>query len=669
MNDFVTVKEQAASEKFNLIRIEPARAVQDDLTLQSGTTYTITFPFSPVSKVTVNGTTYDKVTGTPASGEFSFNEDTKVLLINLGVALTTQFVVVFYYLFYTKDKFRITYETPTDDTTTTRRWVPRIAADPTFDYNLRDVSEGFVSFGFSSIELNNEDGEFEQYFGPNDSFANKRVTIWLALEDVENVQILFRGLIKSATISRRVFLEFYDELSVLSQTLYSNGTYLDSSYNLTRFPNMHPQKQNFPIYKLYAEVSSYRVGDQPIATGLFRITSDRLLEAVCINYSTTLSTSNNREWGLNLNEGDGGHQTDTAGTIDNTDPNFTLVTYTAGKKYRIGDTILVRGTVPNSVLFVDTAMNQMRVGKDAGMTLGDSIVRPGPSAIVITRDGVNYYARYDGSYSVTYLGNTNDIIKITFTSTMEANVGLPTPLNPDTDQVWFRSWADNGKDLKHGSVIKEILESAGLTVNAASITSANTDSTVKTNFYVPTRLNPSFKTYAAVIGDLLRSTFGYISVNNDLEFVYALFDSPTASTEINDRVILLNSFDQFLDYNDIINVMIPENEHDILELDFVNNSLTSAKATYLHEVSTQRTYFHVLADTSRMSPLFNYLSTRKGFYSFSTKTNPDAIIGDDFSITRAPLIGNASSANVTVIKISKKTTQTDFMGIDLIDVT
>lgn len=666
-NEFDTVKLQAASEKFNLIRIEPARAIEDDLVLSSGTTYTVTFAFSPISRITVDGVEFTKVSSSPASGEFSFDESSKLLTINLGAALTSQVIVAFYYLFFTKDKARVTFETPTDDSTPNRVWLPRIGQDPDFNFNLRDVTEGFISFGTSAISFDNEDGFFEQYFGDNDSFSNKRITIWLALEDVENVKIVFRGLIRSATISRKVSINYFDEFSVLNKTFYGNGNFLNSSFNLTRFPSLHNPRQNLPIFRLFAETSYYRVIDEGTASGLFKLSSQRLLEASCIEFSTTISTSTNRKWGTVLSEGDSGIQSDTVQTVDHSDANFSLLGVSSNRKYKIGDTLKIGGTKYVRVLFYDSVNDEIKTTKDATINVSDVISRPALS-IVITQDEVNYYPLFDRDYTETYAVEPNDIVAINFVNNFEANLSMPKALNPDTDQVRFRAWADTGKDLKHGSVVKEILETAGLTVNTASITAANAISTVNTNFYIPFVQESGFTTFANNLGKLLQSTFGYIALNNDLEFIYALFDTPTDDMTVTDREILLNSFNQNLDYNDIINEMIPENDHDIFEVGFTNNSLTSDKASYLHESSVSKTYNHILADTSRMSALFNYLSNRRGFYTFSTKTIPDAIIGDDFEISRDRIIGDVAAKNVTVIAVSKRATETNITGVDLLGV-
>lgn len=663
-NNFDTVKLRAASEKFNLIRLEPARDVTSDLTLDSGTTYSATFFWTNISKLEVNGVAYDLVTGAPASGEFSFDESTQELIVNLGAALTTQVVVAYYYLFFTRGQHRQTYETPTDSNTVIRRWEPRINREPQFSFDIRDIQEGILSFGVSGVELSNEDGHFLQFFGGNDSFSNKAVTIWICLDNTENVRIAFKGVIKSLRVSRKVFIEFFDEFSVLSRTFFSNSTYLASVYNTTSFPNLAPNRENSPIYRLFAETSYYRVIDDGLANGLYKLEWERLLEASCVNFTNNISNTNNREWGTVLSEGNGGLQTDTVQTTDHVtgSPNYSIIGYTNGKKYKIGDTLKIN-THRVRVYYVDEGSDELWCTFNASIATTDTITRPGISSIIVRQDNQSYYCLFDRDYTVSYTGNTNDIIQITFVNNFEATVGMASPLNPNTDQVLFRAWCDTAKNLNHGSVVQTILQEAGLTVNSASITAANLTS-LKTNFYIPF-VGQSFTSYTSVLQKLLFSTFGYISLNNDLEFEYNLFSALSPTDDISDDQILLESFSTQISYNDLRDSITPENDHDIIELGFQNTSLTSPRTKYLHGISTNRTYNHILATTSRMDDLFGVISERRATYFFRTKTNPDQIIGDQITISRDKLIGNDTSKNVILIGLTKKTNEVDFVATDL----
>ena len=117
-NNFSTLKLEHELEKFTLVRMNPAKYITSDLSLDSGTTYKMTFPYIPVNRVTVDGTEYTLVSGTPTSGQFSFNDSTKELKINLGASLGSQVIIAFYYLFFTSGRNRVVYQDPDNSATT-----------------------------------------------------------------------------------------------------------------------------------------------------------------------------------------------------------------------------------------------------------------------------------------------------------------------------------------------------------------------------------------------------------------------------------------------------------------------------------------------------------------------------------------------------------------------
>jgi hypothetical protein len=145
-----------------------------------------------------------------------------------------------------------------------------------------------------------------------------------------------------------------------------------------------------------------------------------------------------------------------------------------------------------------------------------------------------------------------------------------------------------------------------------------------------------------------------------------LFAAPSTGTQVTDREILINTFSTVIEYNDLRDSIRPENDHDILELGFANAALENTKALYLHEESTQKTYKHVLADTSRMASILNLLAERKALYKFETKIRPDSILGDQFEISRDDLIGGVSTRDITIIGLNKQATKAQMSGFDLL---
>src|SRR5687767_12050739 len=122
-NNFSTIKNRLQSEKFLLMRIKPGRSIKDSLVLSSGTTYTMTWPFETLASIELNGVEATLVNGVPGSEQYSFNSTTRLITINLGVAIAAYAsgnIVGFHYLFYTNSRHRSTYQDPEDSSTTVR---------------------------------------------------------------------------------------------------------------------------------------------------------------------------------------------------------------------------------------------------------------------------------------------------------------------------------------------------------------------------------------------------------------------------------------------------------------------------------------------------------------------------------------------------------------------
>lgn len=664
-NNFETLKSKVSTKKFNLIRIEPARNISGDLVLLSGTTYTCTFAFTELSRIRVSAGSSQRVFVTPNAGEHTFDDDTKLITINLGVPLTNQVVVAFYFLFYTKDETQIAYENPQNSSTPYRTWQPRIAEESSFQFNIKEIINGYLSFGSSNLSLYNQDDDFQKYLTNNDSFANKVITIWLCLNTVDNVKLVYRGLVNRITVSDRVSIEFFDEFSNLSKTFYSNNFYISSTFNSTKFPNVHPAKENLPMRRAYAVITTYKVIDDGLAVGLYTLSPSSLLEAICIDYNVAISNSTNRSWGTLLNGGDHGVQTDIVSVVDNTDPNYTLITHGNTKYYRIGDTLQI-GTESVRVYYADTILFQIKVTKNLSVLVLDTITRSGISTIVITQDNNNYYALYGRDYTVSNTGNPNNVIKVIFANNFEANFPGMLDLSPDQHLVRFRAWIDTTATFSHGDVMGNLLGQAGLTVNTASLTNANL-TPLTTNFYIPYIDSSDFGTFSSYVEDLLQSTLGYLSLNNDLEIEYHLFETLAPTNELSSREILLRSFSTRIDYNDIKNSITPNNPHDIIELGYTNPGTEDNVATYLHEAKSGKVYKHILSDISRMSDVFGIITNRTATYKLTTKVNPDVIIGDEFQVTRdRKLIGEDSYKNIKVISINKKSNEVELECSDLL---
>ena len=193
MNSLNTNKFNSSVTKIILLKITPKRDITGDLSVDSGTRYTATFAFQDVSGLYVDGVAYTLVSGTPTANQYSFNDTTKEIKVELGAALSTQRIVVHYDLFYTNQSARFIGIDPTLPDTDIREWMPYLLESPSLFSSIEDVFNGYYVTSISSIGVINVDQELYDHLGANDSFYNAKVTVWVAIDSIENIHKSYVG--------------------------------------------------------------------------------------------------------------------------------------------------------------------------------------------------------------------------------------------------------------------------------------------------------------------------------------------------------------------------------------------------------------------------------------------------------------------------------------------
>lgn len=679
-NNFSTVKNNQASKKFLLVRLEPARYLNDLLTLDAGGIYQATLSSFVISKVQANGTNLTKVTTVTNSGEWSHNETTGVFRV-YSTPSSSNAIVMFFYLFYTGERFRVVYQDPEDDTTTLRDWQPKIEKFPQISSSIENVINGKLSISPSSITIINDSHEFQAYLTGNDSFYNKEIKIWSCLDSTDNIKKNFQGRITSLSLSRtNVQIRFEDNLSVLALPALMGDESTYTYFNLQDNANLDPNKNGRPIPFIFGRVSRYQLLFESVTNlaDAKKLDPTSLYEGVCTNFNSNISTTVNREWGLcRTKDGflDFGF---TPSAISQADANFTRLTGTAAQiaKMFIGDTFVITNGGTDYYFrtwYVDRVNNYVYATKNAAVTAGDSVTtNKAPSIVIQTADTTFYYPVYSRDYTATEVATAggNSYLKITFVNNFEANhSGLGT-LDPTFHKVLFRV-KPNQSNILHGSVLKYILEKAGLTVNAASVTTANTTLNVNANFSIPQFDENDFHEYYKYIELILESTLGYITLNNSFEIEYNLFSTPSASTELTDTDILRNTFQTNISYKDIIDQIIAYNPHysSVEATSTSSDSESSLKAKHLHGISRAVRFRHVLEDiTGRLADILDVRKERSAVYEFETKIiNIDSILGDQFLLTKDGLLGGDTSKAVKILELAKGVNRSKISVTDLYD--
>jgi hypothetical protein len=686
-NQFSSIKTNQASEKFYLIRMTPRRYINNAMTSIGGGLYTAPSSGFIIAGIKENGTPLTPVTGTPLAGQYNFDEENALLTIYPNSApSSTNIIIVEHYLFYTQDRHRVVYEDPESNTTPLRDWVPRIRNNPVISSSVENIVFANLSINISSLTLINNNKEFNQYIGDDDSFHKAEIKIWLCLDEIENIQKIYDGKITRINLTEtNVNFNFDDPLSgLVSPALMGDDS--DAYFNLNDIPNLFPNDNGRPIPYIFGSVSRYvTVADNTIA-GLptaQKVEQSSLYNAACINYTNAVSSTTNREWGLCRVDATGFLDFSfTPTNIDNSAPGYTRLDGTANEinKFKVGDTFRAEYLTVSyylRVVYVDRANNYLYTTKEAALMSGAIVYANDCPTIVVTDEQANTHlclAERDYTTSVTTTSGGNKYLKITFTDNFEANHAGLTALDPGAYKVKYRVRPDT-TNHKHGSVVKSILENAGLSVDIASVTAANAALDVNCNFSIPTFDQVDYGTYVSYLERVLASAFAYIGLNNDFQIEYHLFQAPNSTNEVTDIDILKDSVTIEVNYQDIINQIVAYNPH-YSASEAVENTSDSPSATetytkskYLHDIKKTTRFVHFLESiNARLAEIIKVRGERYALYNLDTKLiNIDNIIGDDILLKTDTLLGGSTSKQLKIVRISKQPSKTNIIASDLLN--
>lgn len=676
---YATIKTNQTSQKFVLVRLEPARFVNDLLSLDSGTTYTMTFDYK-ISKVVEQGVKLTEVSSSPSTGEWSIDSN-NLLTVNLNNAVSSSnAVVVYYYLFYTIEKFRVVGVNPESPTTDLQEWEPKIIQSPDIKQTIKNIINGQLSLSSSGLQLVNDNGDFNQYLTTNDSFYNKKIEVWHCLDDISNIQKIFQGRIVSLNVRRvSVDLSVKDNLDLLTSPASMGDTVL--YYNDDDFTKVQSSFIGQPVRYYFGSVSRYDTLSESVTNlaDAQRLDPEKMDEAACTSFTNTISTTTNREWTIGR-VGSGGttNFSFSPSSVDNTDANFTRLDTDAATvaKIHIGDTFEITGsgTYRERVYYVDRTNNYVYITKQASVIATDTVqTNDCPSLVITDLDNNFYYCLYGRDYtaSTATTDGGNKLIKITFTNNFEANHSGLTNLEPNSNRVFFKI-KPNASNQNQATVLKEILDQAGMTTNASSFTTAGSTLSVNAAFSIPYWDESDFSPYVKYAEKICQSTLGYIYLNNSFEIVYELLSTITASNSITDTDAIVNSAIYTIEYRDITTQFIAYNPH-YNSNEFVSvasQTSSSNKSRYLHDLINVDRFLHVLEDfTSKITDHINLRSERDITYNLSTKgINFDSMIGDDFNLEINDLAGGVSSVGVKLVEIDKGNTQTKIKAKDFYNI-
>lgn len=697
---FAEAKEHLASERFVLVRMTPARDVSYSLSSLGSGVYSMTFAL-PLAKVERNGVELTATASNPPTVDdtYYFDEATSTLKVKTASAPDSESntVVVFYRLFFSSGRGVSHYEDPDDDQTTLRPWDPRIGSEPVVTQSVRNALAGVFTIESSMIEVNDPDDYVRGFLSTDDSFHDKEVVVWLCITDQDRIrshlfsgeqQRIFTGVVKAVYVSEaEVRFRVLDNFSRMNQSAFFGDTLEEAVYQkrADSFPSMDPRKDNTPVPLILGAHSRYKTKSGGTLYNQQDLDPDWLYEAVCVDYTNDVQDYTNRVWGICRTLA--GLRSIVVGTRNQVtnSGNLTMLRFTTAvfeaSDLKIGDTVKIGSDYARLIRIQPVSTNtECYFRTDATVTPGHTTsttvtVHDAIELVIRGQDGTIYYPLYDKHYTVATATTEggNSYHEVTFLNNFEASLegyyesvdssGVVTLvargleiLDPGKHQVFFRVRpALTGAG--HGAVLQKICESAGLDVNAASFTAADTALDADVLMSVPQFDETDLGTYRDYAQLILESTLGYVFVNDVGEAVYKLLDLPSSGLARGDSNLIEGSLGAEIDYQDIVTQVIAYNAHDYAD---ENGSASSSETTestrarWLHGVRRTTRLRHVLSDISdRLAAHLAVKSRPTTIYKWETATaDLDTDISDDATLTTDEVLGGGS-VDLKVVSVEK----------------
>jgi hypothetical protein len=702
-----------------LVRFTGARDVTLSLTSLGSNRYSYVFEGPVViTSVLKNATALTVQTSAAAVNadmEYHYDESTYTLTVqsNTAPAIASTLIIVKYYLFFTDSSYLTEApETPTDSASSLRYWEPRLRGGVSLAQDVTNLISGIFSLSLSSITLVNTDRALNRWLGQYDSFYQKPVDFFFVVNAKTNTYRAFQGCVTQISVQDdAVTFSLDDAFSRLKQMAYMGDTreeavFLDEAGS---FPNMNHAQSGRPCKFI---IGSRTRHDQYIQSGnlsgstnspprmaLREYDADNAEsyeEAVNTNYSAGASTSANRTWGL-CRIPTGCLKSQTFGTfvrykIRGSIDNPVLELQQTGHNLVEGEIIQMDnggGTylwcyVLYAGSFTDTgdAYNlSVEVVSDSSNDLPElappAYVAQDSVRIWVLRgeDGLMYQAMPGRDYTVTKTTTSggNQYLSITFVNNFEANYPFSAwsgPLDPSADRVFFHLWL-TGNSYGHADVVQDLCEESGLSVNAASFAAAASGLSANCRFSIPMATETEYRRYIDYCEEILKGTFGVLSLNNAGEVLYNLIDVPSSTDSRDTNSVLNDSFTASIDYEDICSTLVFKNVHfNSVKAKADGDAYQvheSVPARYLHGIERTEELEHVLEDMSaRAELIFKFRSNRKVVYTFKTPTiDLETEISDDLQIEHPNVLGSDSSVDVTVIGYRRSPENVEIKATDL----
>jgi len=704
---FVDEIAEGMSKRHTFVRLSPVKLLKTSLTLSSGNLYSMQFVGNPFSVVfsdftTVTYTEDADILTNLTNNTWYYNRSTTTLYVNTTATIigNTSNVLQLHHHITVTDSQDVDLTVDPIVGGDLVIWEDRLKLSPKFTSSIVNMLDAVVSTSSSNITLENSDSYLAKWFGIDDTFSDRPVIVWFQVNEV--FQKVFTGTVRTLDYNdTTIAIGVVDSTTLFDQPCYMGGTRDEAIYTTSgRTLNI---KDIGKISPFVIGSTKNDVGSDDTFVLYDRASADNILptfnlsnnmEAVCTTYSAVVSGTTNRTWEV-CRAFDGVAKIINFGTISSvvsiggTSSTGKQLTYKGGLKpylkvtvtsgtsnIQVGDSGVgsdltfsthahyVCVEVVSSTVYYLAHMAGALVIPSSDTTVTSRFTfpttTPALSILIIQNGNERTVPINTNDYNVSYstLSNGTRKISVVFVNNFETS-GVLSPISPNNTQVYFTYRTD--LESQHGTVVEQMLKNTPLTVNAASITAANsalTDGFTNGDctMVVPSPGAEEHTTIRKALAEVLQSSIGYVRLDETDEVFYELFREATGTSLRTDDDVLAGSVQPRVSYYDMYSVLNIKNKYIRDEDTLFPDVRELSQAKYLHETEKEKNLKTVFDRIpTPMSDRYEQLYGRPRItYSYATDSlDMDTQIGDEVTLQVSNLLGNVVSVDILVTKLIK----------------
>jgi hypothetical protein len=661
---YATLLDEGMSRSNFLVVMRPKTKVTG-FALFSGSVYSVAFTTGYVSSVSADGVALTAVsTAVLSDGQYYYDPTNQVLYVQMtgGVNPSTMTVVAAFELYFGTEAANW-YRDPTDSTSWPAHFEPLISEAPVLTSSSEDNT--FAVFPITSVSLKIANGDHALtplLYAYSFNKATIRIYHWLGDDlDTSAIQLIYSGSGAAVTYDdAQVTFRIYESVAQFDKEYRASdkaekpGDYWSDLQGFTLPDNPY----SLPIRIFYGLVEGVPAvayglnGALPLPSGLENLFNRQwsvaygIVSTPSLSVAPSPSSTTSRVY-LTV-----------TGDLPITAGDAIRVTRNGTQYYRLVDS--VGSNYVNLTVALPTTPTS---------ATSDSVTYSNYGNVQIEQNGVRYQCYPGRDFSTT------DPVGLTFSSTLEADVGLPTWLG-NTDKVICKVY---GRSNAYSSVLGTatdsqtyamsngvqilytILRKSGLAaadIDAAAFVSLAGTVTDRLSFAVPSTSTATPPTYREVIGDILQSLLMRLYVNSSgLWTVSQLSPLGSSTYTIDDSELQLESYEFSFDdtYSDIRVSYGYREEPAVVDgtgqATTQTVGATSTVAKYVHGVSRlfEATTLHWSGSSTAPQTLANRLAyllgDRRGKLTVTVPTRLfAAVLSNKIDVTRTKLPGFSYAA-------------------------